>query len=416
LKTVQRRGLGDAASRGLSSGGAPGKRTLTGAMQRRATPAVAETEHPRAPEIAAEGFQGSAGPIPHLAQIQASFGHHDVTGIPAFIGGPAADAAGRLGAEAYASDGQVAFGAAPDLHTAAHEAAHVVQQQGGVQLSDGLGHAGDLYEQHADQVADQVLAGRSAEALLDRAPGGGGAGVARKIARPVVQLTGDGPAAGRAQAAAGAQGAAAPADPNAKVARLHLLVDVEVKHLGIKDLQAGNVGHTWISLEYINPAAVPASINAAHRPLLGSPGKYADPMGFWPDVQNHVYYSTNLFKSFVQGWMRHPDRAHQGAEKAVQTWELTQAEVEAVIAYAESKRGAQYSVYFFNCTTFGKEAVQAAGKSAPSMGTAGICFPNAAYDGILERNRRGVGDTSVTDLDSGAENAVHGPDGQGKKG
>jgi hypothetical protein len=60
----------------------------------------------------------------------------------------------------------VAFGEAPDLHTAAHEAAHVVQQRGGVQLKGGVGKDGDHYEQHADAVADAVVAGRSAEGLL----------------------------------------------------------------------------------------------------------------------------------------------------------------------------------------------------------------------------------------------------------
>src|SRR5947207_2443000 len=68
--------------------------------------------------------------------------------------------------------------------TAAHEAAHVVQQRGGVSLKGGIGAEGDEYEQHADAVADQVVAGRSAEGLLDRfAPAGGrsGGGVQMRI-------------------------------------------------------------------------------------------------------------------------------------------------------------------------------------------------------------------------------------------
>jgi hypothetical protein len=51
-----------------------------------------------------------------------------------------------MGAEAFATGDQVAFGAAPDLHTAAHEAAHVVQQRQGVQLKGGVGEVGDAYE------------------------------------------------------------------------------------------------------------------------------------------------------------------------------------------------------------------------------------------------------------------------------
>src|SRR5262249_52711936 len=159
------------------------------------------------------------------------------------------------------------------------------------------------------------------------------------------------------------------------VAKIHLYVDIEAPSIGIKELKEGAVGHTWVAIEYNDPAHVPASVNAAHRTLLQHGGKYSDPMGFWPDIDNGVYYSTNPFSSYVQGLMRHPDRKHEGAQKASQTWDLTQAEVDAVIAYAESKRGAKYSVYFFNCTTFGVEAVKAAGKNAPSGGF-GIMYPN----------------------------------------
>lgn len=56
----------------------------------------------------------------------------------------------------------------PTLRTAAREVAHVIQQQAGVQLSGGVGQVGDRYEQHADAVAEQVVQGRSAEALLDQ--------------------------------------------------------------------------------------------------------------------------------------------------------------------------------------------------------------------------------------------------------
>ncbi len=55
----------------------------------------------------------------------------------------------------------------PVQQRAAHEAAHVVQQRRGVQLRDGVGQASDAYEQQADAVADAVVAGESAEALLN---------------------------------------------------------------------------------------------------------------------------------------------------------------------------------------------------------------------------------------------------------
>jgi len=124
--------------------------------------------------VASRGIAGQGGQLPHAAQIQQSFGHHDVSGIRAHVGGDAARAANTLGASAYATQGQVAFANSPDLHTAAHEAAHVFQQQAGVQLKGGLGVEGDRHEQHADAVADAVVAGRSAAPLLDQYTGGKG--------------------------------------------------------------------------------------------------------------------------------------------------------------------------------------------------------------------------------------------------
>ena len=77
----------------------------------------------------------------------------------------------------------MAFSGTPSLHTAAHEAAHVVQQARGVQLDGGVGQVGDRYEANADAVADLVVRGESAEALLDEVAGsgGGGTGVQRAV-------------------------------------------------------------------------------------------------------------------------------------------------------------------------------------------------------------------------------------------
>ncbi len=126
---------------------------------------------PEAQEAAAKGVEGSGQPMPHIAQIQRSFGHHDLGGVTAHVGGPAAQANETLGARAFASGNDVAFKGQPDLHTAAHEAAHVVQQRAGVHLKDGVGRSGDAYEQHADAVASKVVSGGSAEGLLDQMAG-----------------------------------------------------------------------------------------------------------------------------------------------------------------------------------------------------------------------------------------------------
>jgi hypothetical protein len=148
-------------------------------------------------QAAQDGLSGTAGPLPHQAAIQRSFGRHDVSHVKAHGDAAAARGAAAMGAEAFASGDRVAFQGAPSLHTAAHEAAHVVQQRGGVQLKGGVGADGDEYERHADSVADAVVAGKSAESLLDAhaAPGGGGAGAAetgpvqRKFGGPLLTRT-----------------------------------------------------------------------------------------------------------------------------------------------------------------------------------------------------------------------------------
>jgi hypothetical protein len=148
------------------------------AVQRRAAGAGDAVGDPVA--VAQRGVASASSTLPYLERIQQSFGRHDVSHVRVATGGEAAVASAALGASAYAVGDRVAFASTPDLHTAAHEAAHVVQQRGGVQLRDGIdGGAGDAHEWHADAVADKVVRGESAEALLDDyANGGGGSRVA----------------------------------------------------------------------------------------------------------------------------------------------------------------------------------------------------------------------------------------------
>lgn len=147
---------------------------------------------------AALGVRGPGGPLPHLERIQAAFGRYDVSGIVAHTDESARLGARAMRAEAFASGNHVAFARPPSLHTAAHEAAHVVQQRGTVQLAGGVGQSGDRYEQHADAVADQVVAGKSAEGLLARLAGpshagGGGEGLVQRkeLDLDVLDITGD---------------------------------------------------------------------------------------------------------------------------------------------------------------------------------------------------------------------------------
>ncbi len=118
---------------------------------------------------AARGVESATAEFPHRHRIEALFGR-PVTARAA-LGGEARPACDALGAIAYARGDRVAFASAqPDLHVAAHEAAHTLQQRGGVQLAGGLGRPGDHYEQLADQAADRVVRGQSAAELFGDAP------------------------------------------------------------------------------------------------------------------------------------------------------------------------------------------------------------------------------------------------------
>ena len=122
--------------------------------------------------IAAQGVRGAQAALPHLETIQPLFGDHDLGGVRAAIGGGAATAGRRLGATAYAQGDRVGFRRSPDLFTAAHEAAHVVQQRSG---RVAAGPAGGSLEREADAVADRVVRGQSAAGMLGPRAGGGAA-------------------------------------------------------------------------------------------------------------------------------------------------------------------------------------------------------------------------------------------------
>src|SRR4051812_25023907 len=134
---LDHRGRGTAIDRpAQDNASAVGKQTLTMALPdaapaRGAAPVqrLATEASPGAAAIhaaAQDGLAGPSAPLPHLDRIQRLFGRHDVSGVQAHVGGPAAAASEQMGARAYATGHHVAFASSPDLHTAAHEAAHVV--------------------------------------------------------------------------------------------------------------------------------------------------------------------------------------------------------------------------------------------------------------------------------------------------
>ena len=63
------------------------------AVARELVQAKGELDGPDVHAWAAHGMSGAAGALPFLEQIQRAFGHHDLGGVRAHVGGPAAEAA-----------------------------------------------------------------------------------------------------------------------------------------------------------------------------------------------------------------------------------------------------------------------------------------------------------------------------------
>lgn len=175
-------------------------------------------------------------------------------------------------------------------------------------------------------------------------------------------------------------------DEQESAGTLELHAMVEVPNLTYEALAVnGSVGHTW--LEY--------------TPADGSPG---ESWGFWPAGG----YSADILDSYVAGEVRSPD-PHLGDGGAVRKAEISAEQYDAMSKYIDGKKGAQYSVFFYNCTDFGVEGFGAAGQSAPASGSLGIDYPNALYDGIKKRNALDGLDVAGNPLPSGEEASTEAP-------
>lgn len=110
-----------------------------------------------------DGVSGKGQSLPYLNQIQRSFGRHDLSSVRSHHDTSAKNANTRMDSSAYTFGNHIAFRNRPSLRTAAHEAAHVIQQrQGGF---NGM-QSGDSHERNAVEVANLVAEGQSSEAML----------------------------------------------------------------------------------------------------------------------------------------------------------------------------------------------------------------------------------------------------------
>ncbi len=250
-------------------------------------------------EIAASGFSSTPARLPHLGRIQKSFGR-DMSHVEAFVGGRARMASRQLGATAYTSGNRIAFADNPSLELAAHEAAHVVQQQSGkVQLKGGVGEVGDEYERHADAVADLVVQGKSAASLLGEYGGDASSPTAQ------VQLTRlfRGMIADRSRPAIGRNarklGVRISPDPNPDV-------DVELRtHTGPTGPCGCGYSELWVIHNEKGMSVAPDTANnlPRHRrsPAFGGTGK--DPV--WSIDSNDLGFVASLAIEYHQDSSKH---------------------------------------------------------------------------------------------------------------
>ncbi len=127
-------------------------------------------------EQAEAGLSGTGGPLPFLPEMEKAFAT-DLGDIAAHTGGAAKEATEAMGAQAYASQGQVAFNTAnPAKDVVAEEVTHVLQQRKGVQLKGGVGEVGDQYEVEADSVAQRVARGEAVPEVGEKYAGGSASG------------------------------------------------------------------------------------------------------------------------------------------------------------------------------------------------------------------------------------------------
>lgn len=264
-------------------------------------------------DVASKATAGPGGVLPHHDVVQRAFGPHDVSGIRGHTDGAAAEGSARLGAHAFATGSDVAFASAsPDLHTAAHEAAHVVQQRAGVHLKDGLGATGDAHERQADAVADAVVRGDSAAALLGPVVTGVGSSVIQR--QPVAGAPPASVPSGPVDAGLGPDTTVTRGELQESLQRVSLIGQYR-ELLGMK-FEAMNhaVNSTCRALEVRKPKKTSLLIEmvnlAASAAIAGAAGVVAEvlarrlsahvPAGFDPFRQAHQRFATDAMKDHLK--------------------------------------------------------------------------------------------------------------------
>ena len=277
------------------------------------------------------------------ARVTGTIAAYDISNVQAHMDPAAQAASAAMGADAYATGNQIAFGkAGASLHTAAHEAAHVVQQRAGVSLSGGVGKAGDTYEQHADRVADAVVAGKSAEPILaemagDSAPRAGG--VQQKVVQRRIWVGG----ADVVDSSLITPPSGLSEDDLAALELGTYVKDRVTKAVELKPAFAGMIGHepTWFeiwkaALEWlgVNPAMDRPNVEEQVR------AKYVS----WLEQRSAI---ENFYYAQPEGRQQSPERAAAEAQPAATTGATSasgEQAAEASVAEGEERRRADLQV------------------------------------------------------------------------
>jgi hypothetical protein len=210
-----------------------------------------------------------------------------------------------------------------------------------VRLSDGVGKAGDEYERQADRVADAVVAGISAEALLGDSDRG-------------KQISGDGMAAVQRLCSGtwtcASDSACTTADVVAQGTStswaMVLKLDLEADSAGDVNAMESNVGHAYVEFQESNGT----------RWTFGfypGPGPRPDPM----------------FRRTATGCVVHPDTIHASCVDHSQVYTVTQAQYQRALSWAQQacQGTPAYDILSYNCTTFARDLLSQADISLPSI-------------------------------------------------
>src|SRR5262245_55259577 len=81
----------------------PRKAIAQSLFQKKVARRAAQRREAGVEATAEKGVAGANQPLPHLDRIQKSFGKHDVGGVRAAVGGPAAEANQAMGSVGYAT-------------------------------------------------------------------------------------------------------------------------------------------------------------------------------------------------------------------------------------------------------------------------------------------------------------------------